>query len=143
LAGFVGGLFGYRREMTDSSLILMRLGVVSVVAAALARGCDSHTVSDLRAPRAVSDFCSRRCSSWPGAGDSLAAFATSASESNEGVVDRRSDVSILSAVYGGYFGAGQRNFDAGGDGPAGMHDIHRANGIKNFLGILHQQHGGV
>src|SRR5258708_23553032 len=29
--GLFGGLFGYRREMTDSSLILMRLGVVSVV----------------------------------------------------------------------------------------------------------------
>src|SRR5712692_5542562 len=29
--GLFGGLFGYRREMNDSSLILMRLGVVSVV----------------------------------------------------------------------------------------------------------------
>src|SRR2546422_3515262 len=29
--GLFGGLFGYRREMTDSSLILMRLGAVSVV----------------------------------------------------------------------------------------------------------------
>ena len=29
--GLFGGLFGYRREMNDSSLILMRLGVISVV----------------------------------------------------------------------------------------------------------------
>src|ERR1041384_8255169 len=29
--GLFGGLFGYRREMNDSSLILMRLGSVSVV----------------------------------------------------------------------------------------------------------------
>src|SRR5258708_34625397 len=29
--GLFGGMFGYRREMTDSSLILMRLGAVSVV----------------------------------------------------------------------------------------------------------------
>src|SRR5918994_2937002 len=29
--GLFGGLFGYRREMSDSSLILMRLGAVSVV----------------------------------------------------------------------------------------------------------------
>src|SRR5437899_12233018 len=29
--GLFGGLFGYRREMDDSSLILMRLGVVSVI----------------------------------------------------------------------------------------------------------------
>src|SRR5437660_12514491 len=29
--GLVGGLFGYRREMNDSSLILMRMGVISLV----------------------------------------------------------------------------------------------------------------
>src|SRR4029434_643728 len=29
--GLFGGLFGYRREMNDSSLILMRLGVTSVI----------------------------------------------------------------------------------------------------------------
>src|SRR6266571_3955406 len=29
--GLFGGLFGYRREMNDSSLILMRLGVISVI----------------------------------------------------------------------------------------------------------------
>src|SRR5260370_21473377 len=29
--GLFGGLFGYRREMNDSSLILMRLGAISVI----------------------------------------------------------------------------------------------------------------
>src|SRR5437899_7746882 len=29
--GLFGGVFGYRREMDDSSLILMRLGVISVI----------------------------------------------------------------------------------------------------------------
>src|SRR6266478_3487510 len=29
--GLFGGLFGYRREMNDSSLMLMRLGVISIV----------------------------------------------------------------------------------------------------------------
>src|ERR1700687_1461878 len=29
--GLFGGLFGYRREMNDSSLILMRLGAISVM----------------------------------------------------------------------------------------------------------------
>src|SRR5258707_1972726 len=29
--GLFGGTFGYRREMNDSSLILMRLGVISVI----------------------------------------------------------------------------------------------------------------
>src|SRR6202162_849709 len=31
LPGLAGGLFGYRREMNDSSLILMRLGVISII----------------------------------------------------------------------------------------------------------------
>src|SRR5260370_7261483 len=29
--GLFGGLFGYRREMNDSSLMLMRLGVISII----------------------------------------------------------------------------------------------------------------
>src|SRR3979490_3177079 len=29
--GLMGGLFGYRREMNDSSLMLMRLGVISII----------------------------------------------------------------------------------------------------------------
>src|SRR6266699_7126959 len=29
--GLLGGLFGYRREMNDSSLILMRLGAISLI----------------------------------------------------------------------------------------------------------------
>src|SRR5437764_12551497 len=33
--GLFGGLFGYRREMNDSSLILMRLGATSVVGGGL------------------------------------------------------------------------------------------------------------
>src|SRR5919206_2243569 len=33
--GLFGGLFGYRREMNDSSLILMRLGAVSLVGGGL------------------------------------------------------------------------------------------------------------
>src|SRR5712664_3960955 len=31
LPGLMGGLFGYRREMNDSGLILMRLGVISII----------------------------------------------------------------------------------------------------------------
>src|SRR5258708_10505929 len=33
--GLFGGVFGYRREMNDSSLILMRLGAISVIGGAL------------------------------------------------------------------------------------------------------------
>src|SRR5260370_40578739 len=33
--GLFGGLFGYRREMNDSSQILLRLGVISVIGGGL------------------------------------------------------------------------------------------------------------
>src|SRR5205823_13777481 len=33
--GLFGGLFGYRREMDDSSLMLMRLGVISIIGGGL------------------------------------------------------------------------------------------------------------
>ena len=42
---------------------------------------------------------------------------------------------FFSAIYGGYFGAGNGILMLAAMGLLGLHDIHRANGIKNFLGI--------
>src|SRR4030095_7249771 len=42
---------------------------------------------------------------------------------------------FFSAIYGGYFGAGNGILMLAAMGILGLHDIHRANGIKNFLGI--------
>ncbi len=42
---------------------------------------------------------------------------------------------FFSAIYGGYFGAGNSILMLAALGLLGLHDIHRANGIKNFLGI--------
>jgi len=42
---------------------------------------------------------------------------------------------FLSAIYGGYFGAGNGILMLAAMGLLGLHDIHRANGIKNFLGV--------
>ena len=42
---------------------------------------------------------------------------------------------FCSAIYGGYFGAGNGILMLAAMGLLGLHDIHRANGIKNFLGI--------
>jgi uncharacterized membrane protein YfcA len=38
-------------------------------------------------------------------------------------------------MYGGYFGAGNGIWMLAAMGILGLHDINRANGIKNFLGI--------
>ena len=42
---------------------------------------------------------------------------------------------FFSSIYGGYFGAGNGIMMLAALGLLGMHDINRANGIKNFLGI--------
>ena len=41
----------------------------------------------------------------------------------------------LASIYGGYFGAGNGILILAAMGLLGLHEIHRANGIKNFLGI--------
>jgi hypothetical protein len=42
---------------------------------------------------------------------------------------------FVSSIYGGYFGAGNGILMLAVMGLLGLHDLHRANGIKNFLGI--------
>ena len=42
---------------------------------------------------------------------------------------------FFSAMYGGYFGAGNGILMLAVMGLLGLNDLHRANGIKNFLGI--------
>jgi uncharacterized membrane protein YfcA len=42
---------------------------------------------------------------------------------------------FFSSIYGGYFGAGNGILMLAALGLLGLSDIHRANGIKNFLGI--------
>ena len=42
---------------------------------------------------------------------------------------------FFSSIYGGYFGAGNGILMLAAMGLLGLSDIHRANGIKNFLGI--------
>jgi uncharacterized membrane protein YfcA len=134
--GLFGGLFGYRREMNDSSLILMRLGVISVVGGGVGAWLLIVTPSPTFARLvpflilfATILFMSQgpvnRWLHLPSeGGDSMKAWWSFA------IV-----VQFFSAVYGGYFGAGNGIWMLAAMGLLGMHDIHRANGIKNFLGI--------
>ena len=42
---------------------------------------------------------------------------------------------FFSSLYGGYFGAGNGILMLAALGLLGLHDLNRANGIKNFMGI--------
>jgi len=134
--GLFGGLFGYRRELENSSTILLRLGITSVIGGALGAWLLIWTPSVTFA-RLV---------------PFLILFATILFMAG-GSINRRLRLQpivaepkmswwigaivfqFFSAMYGGYFGAGNGIWMLAAMGILGLHDINRANGIKNFLGI--------
>ncbi|HSE34100.1 MAG TPA: sulfite exporter TauE/SafE family protein [Pyrinomonadaceae bacterium] len=134
--GLFGGLFGYRKELENSSTILIRLGLTSVVGGGIGAWLLIWTPSPTFA-RLV---------------PFLILFATILFML-QGTINRRLRLGSLdakpttlwwtgaivfqffSAMYGGYFGAGNGILMLAVMGLLGLHDLHRANGIKNFLGI--------
>ncbi len=134
--GLFGGLFGYRRELENSSAILFRLGLTSVIGGAIGAWLLIWTPSPTFA-RLV---------------PFLILFATLLFMA-QGPINRWLRLQSItgepkaswwlgaivfqffSSMYGGYFGAGNGIMMLAALGLLGMHDINRANGIKNFLGI--------
>jgi uncharacterized membrane protein YfcA len=134
--GLFGGLFGYRKELENSSSILWRLGITSVVGGAVGAWLLIWTPSPTFA-RLV---------------PFLILFATILFMAQGAITQRLRLQPIVaepkaswwlgaivfqffSAIYGGYFGAGNGILMLAAMGLLGLHEIHRANGIKNFLGI--------
>lgn len=134
--GLFGGLFGYRKELEHSSTLLVRLGLTSVIGGAIGAWLLIWTPSPTFAQLVpflilfatilfmVQGWISRRLRLQSIAGDPGAAWWAGA------IVFQ-----FCSSIYGGYFGAGNGILMLAVMGVLGMHDIHRANGIKNFLGI--------
>jgi len=135
--GLFGGLFGYRREMDDSSIMLMRLGAISVVGGGVGAWLLIITPSPTFARlvpflilfATVLFMLQGPVNRWlhlPSGADG---------SSNKSWWTIAIVVQFFSAMYGGYFGAGNGIWMLAAMGLLGIHDIHRANGIKNFLGI--------
>jgi uncharacterized protein len=134
--GLFGGLLGYRKELENSSTLLIRLGAVSILGGGVGAWLLIVTPSPTFA-RMV---------------PFLILFATILFMA-QGAINRRLQLQpiapepkalwwvgalvfqFFSASYGGYFGAGNGILMLAALGLLGLHDIHRANGIKNFLGI--------
>ena len=134
--GLFGGLFGYRKELENSSTILFRLGLTSVIGGAIGAWLLIWTPSPVFA-RLV---------------PFLILFATILFMAQGGITRRLRLQPIVaepkalwwvgaiifqffSAMYGGYFGAGNGILMLAALGLLGLKDLNRANGIKNFLGI--------
>jgi uncharacterized membrane protein YfcA len=134
--GLFGGLFGFRKELEKSSAILIRLGIMSVIGGFVGGLLLIVTPSPTFAR--LAPF--------------LILFATLLFMT-QGTIIRWLQLQPLatephvtwwvgamvfqffSAIYGGYFGAGNSILILAALGLLGLHDLHRANGIKNFLGI--------
>ncbi len=134
--GLFGGLFGYRREMNDSSLMLMRLGVTSVVGGGLGAWLLILTPS-LTFARLVPFLIlfATILFMLQGPVNRWLRVPSPSSGSQKSWWTIAIIVQFFSAMYGGYFGAGNGIWMLAAMGLLGLKDIHRANGIKNFLGI--------
>src|SRR5678815_5017152 len=134
--GLFGGFYGYRKELENSSAILARLGITSVIGGGVGAWLLIRTPSPTFA-RLV---------------PFLILFATILFMS-QGLIAKRFKFGKLdeqpapgwwvgamvfqffSAMYGGYFGAGNGILMLAALGLLGLNELARANGIKNFLGI--------
>jgi uncharacterized protein len=133
--GLFGGLFGYRKELENSSELLVKLGITSVIGGAVGAWLLIWTPSPTFAQ--LVPF--------------LILFATVLFMA-QGYINRRLRLQPLtdpgkawwtgaiicqffSSIYGGYFGAGNGILMLAVMGLLGLTNLHRANGIKNFLGI--------
>lgn len=134
--GLFGGLFGYRKELENSSALLIRLGLTSVVGGAIGAWLLIWTPSPTFAQLVpflilfatilfmAQGWITRRLRLQPNFAEPGAVWWLGA------IVCQ-----FFSSIYGGYFGAGNGILMLAVMGLLGLHDIHRANGIKNFLGI--------
>jgi uncharacterized protein len=134
--GLFGGLYGYRHELANSSTILIRLGATSVIGGAVGAWLLILTPSPVFA--SLVPF--------------LILFATIlfmchgelSKRLRLGSIDDKPlgrwwtgaiIFQFFSAMYGGYFGAGNGILMLAALGLLGLNDLNRANGVKNFLGI--------
>ena len=134
--GLIGGLWGFRRELDESRPLLLGLGITSLVGGALGALLLIWTPSETFA-RLV---------------PFLIFFATILFMAQEPITrwlrletasaDRRRSwwtgailFQFCAAIYGGYFGAGNGILMLSALGLLGISDIHRANGLKNFLAL--------
>jgi uncharacterized membrane protein YfcA len=135
--GLFGGLFGYRKELENSSIILKRLGITSVIGGGVGAWLLIWTPSPIFA-RLVPFLILFATILFMLQGTMNRRLRLGSLEANPTKLMWWTGVIVFqffSAMYGGYFGAGNGILMLAVMGLLGLHDLHRANGIKNFLGI--------
>jgi hypothetical protein len=135
--GLVGGLWGYRKEMGQTRALLWRLGLASLaggtVGAILLIWTPPQTFARL-VPflilfATVLFMLQEPVNRWVKVGEMAGDEARGRWWAGAMLFQ------FCSAIYGGYFGAGNGILMLAAMGLLGIRDIHRANGLKNFLGL--------
>ena len=137
--GLVGGLWGFRRELEKTRSLLWRLGLTSMIGGAVGGLLLIWTPPQTFARLVpflilfatvlfmLQEPISRRLS--------FGEPTTVAGDSRRGWWTGAILFQFASAIYGGYFGAGNGILMLAAMGLLGISDIHTANGLKNFLGL--------
>lgn len=138
--GSASAMYGYRRELQGSRTHLIRLGAASLAGGVTGAALLLITPSDIfdrlvpflilfaTLLFAAGDTISRRL------GTGTTENATSRTRSTRWWAGALL-AQFVTAVYGGYFGAGMGIAMLATLNLIGITDIHRANGIKNFLAV--------
>jgi len=134
--GLMGGLWGYRREMEENRSLLVPLGLTSLIGGAVGAGLLIWTPSETFARLvpfliffATILFMAQEPISR------LMRLTTTPDDPHRGWWTGAILFQFCAAIYGGYFGAGNGILMLSALGLLGISDIHRANGLKNFLGL--------
>lgn len=133
--GLIAGVWGYRHELKQSRQHLVRFSIPSLTGGAVGAALLVATPTDVferlipflilfatilfMAQGTVSRWFNLQAASVESAGRNWWTFALI--------------IQFASAIYGGYFGAGNGIVMLAVLGLLGMHDIHRANGVKMFM----------
>ncbi len=140
--GSASAVFGFRNELAGSRAYLLRLGITSVIGGAVGAGLLLLTPSetfDRLVPFlilfatllfATGEAVNRKLGLRSIDDAAQANHAPQASWWVGAII-----VQFFSAMYGGYFGAGNGILMLASLGLLGVSDIHRANGIKNVLAV--------
>ena len=132
--GLFAGLFGYRREMNDSSIFLMRLGAISVVGGGAGAWLLIATPSPVFARLVpVLIFFATILFMVQGPVNRWLRLPAAENESTKRGWTVVIIIQFFSAMYGGYFGAGMGIMVLAMLQLLGMTSIHRMNAVKTIL----------
>lgn len=145
--GSLGGMFGYRREMSHSRRFMLWLAPSSVIGGLIGALLLLRTPASTFA--AIVPFLILFATILFAIGEPAMRWLrgrSSASPSEPGAAGRQVDASrgwwltaiilqLFSATYGGYFGAGNGIVMLAVLSLLGLNDIHEMNGLKNFFAV--------